>query len=443
MDKKIKDLGGSKIELEVKLTDPEFQSYYQPVYDEAIAQVDLKGFRKGTAPKDLADAAINKEKVFNAAVEEAVRFTLDEVKTGKNWTLIDQPRIEVTNAGPGLTYKATLTLFPEVELPNYQKIAKDIFSKEIKVEVSDEELDKTTNWILNSRASETRVDRKSKGGDLMEIDLDAFHEGKPIENSSFKKEKFILGESKFIPGFDKELSDRQEGDEFNFKLQAPVDYWQKDFQGKDLEFKGKVHSVFERTVPELDDDFAKTLGPNFQGVSDLHKSMKEGLEAEKKNKEIEKQRIEVLKRIAEGSKIDIPEVLIERTLDSLVEDVLKNMGPEATKNQDETKLKNQLREQLRKRAEENVASHLVIYKLAQVESLEPTKEEVAAQAAMYGIDPDKEGGYLYDSLQTQKVFAFLEGKVKPVEKEGVRPPAFKGSDPLAKKVEETEKKEDN
>lgn len=417
MEKDIKKLPGAQVEIEVKLTDPEFQGYYQPIYDDALKGVEIKGYRKGMAPKEMADGYLKKEEIFNAAVEDAVRFSLDEIKTENDWVLIDQPKIEVTNAGPGLTYKATLTLFPDVDLTDYKKVAKEIFSKEVKVDITEEELKKTLDWVLNSRASETRVDRESKEGDLMEIDLDAFHESKPISNSSFKKEKFILGDSKFIPGFDKALAGKKENDEFNFKLEAPKDYWQKDYQGKELEFKGKVHSVFERAVPELNDEFAKSLGPSFKTVDDLHKNMREGLTMEKKNKEVEKQSIEVLKKVTKNSKMDIPEVLIERTLDSLVQDMLKNMGPTASEQSaDPEKFVKELREQLRERAKENVASHLVIYKLAKVEGLEPTKEEISAQAAMYGLNPETDNGYLYDTIQTQKVFQFLKSQSR-VEKE--------------------------
>jgi len=377
----------------------------------------------------MADGYLKKEEIFNAAVEDAVRFSLDEIKTENDWVLIDQPKIEVTSAGPGLTYKATLTLFPDVDLTDYKKVAKVIFSKEVKVDITKEELKKTLDWVLNSRASETRVNRESKEGDLMEIDLDAFHESRPISNSSFKKEKFILGDSKFIPGFDKALAGKKENEEFNFKLEAPKDYWQKDYQGKELEFKGKVHSVFERAVPELNDEFAKSLGPSFSAegrsasggktpVEKLMENMREGLIMEKKNKEVEKQSIEVLKKITKESKMDIPEVLIERTLDSLVQDMLKNMGPTAKEqNQDPEKFVKELREQLRERARENVASHLVIYKLAKAEGLEPTKEEISAQAAIYGLNPETDNGYLYDTIQTQKVFQFLKSQAKVEEKE--------------------------
>src|SRR3990167_2341507 len=113
MKTKINKLKGSRVELEVKLDDKEFQKYYQPEYESASSKIAIKGFRPGLAPKNLVDQAVDHEKVFSAAMQEAVRTTLEEVKKENNWTLIDHPRVEVTDSKDGVTYKATLTIFPE------------------------------------------------------------------------------------------------------------------------------------------------------------------------------------------------------------------------------------------------------------------------------------------------------------------------------------------
>jgi len=414
MKNKIKKLENSKIEVEITLDKAEFQQYYQPIYEDALAGVELKGYRKGTAPKEMADQAINKTKVFEAALEDAIRHSLDEVKIENDWTFIDQPQIEVTESvSGGLTYKATLTLFPEVKLPDYKAIAKEIFSQERKTDVSEEEMTKTTQWILESRAKETSANRPAKMGDLLEIDLEAFTGGKSIPNTAFQKERFILGDSKFITGFDEALVGKSDGDDLDFTLTAPKDYWQKELQGKDLQFKGKVIGVYERDIPKLTDEFAASLAPTFKTVADLHKSMREGLGMEKDQKELERQRLEVLAKINDKTKVEIPDILLERTLDGMVEQMKQSM-PAPDDKTGET-LDKELREKLRDKAAKNVTSHLVLYKIAQTEKLEPTQEEVAAQAQKHGVDPETHGGYIYDTVQTQKVFEFLQSQAPKKE----------------------------
>lgn len=412
MQKKIKKLPGSQVELEVTLENKQFQEYYQLAYDDAAKTITIKGFRPGAAPKELVDQAIDHDKVFHAAVQDAVKTSLDEIKRENDWSLIDSPRVEVTEGDPekGVTYKATLTLFPEVELGNYKKTAKKIFSEKKEVAVGDEEVAKTIDWVRKSRAAVTRVARPSAMGDMVEIDIDTQSAGKAVPNSTFKNERFILGESQFISGFDKQLEGKKEGEAANFSITAPADYWQKNFQGKQLDFSVKINGVYERKVPDLTDEFAAGLGPKFKTVEDIKTNVREGLAMEKQEKETEKQRIKLIDEIVKDSQIDVPTILIERTLDGLAADVKRMVPPEENKNPEA--LDKEMREKLRERAVQNVKGNLVMYKLAQVERLEPTKEEIEAEAAKAGVDLEKEHDYIYNNLQNQKVFAFLENQAK-------------------------------
>jgi trigger factor len=412
MKNEIKKLPGSQVEVQVKLEDKEFAGYYQAAEDEAAANVTLKGFRKGTAPKEMVAAALDHDKIFHTAINEAVRWSLDEIKREHMWTFIDQPRIEVTDGEPGkgISYKATLTLFPEIELGDYKKIAAKIFGEQKKIEISEDEVSKTVEWIRGSRAVETRVARGAQSKDLVEIDIETESGGVPVPNSSFQHERFILGESSFITGFDKHLEGKKENEVVKFSITAPEEYWEKELRGKQLDFTVVIHGVFERTLPELNDEFVAKLGPAFKTVEDLKKNIREGLTAEKQEKENEKLRIKALEAIAKDSKMDIPAILIERTLDSMVADLDRMLPPGENKNPEA--LKKEMREKFRERATSNVSSNLVMYKLAGVEKLEPTAEELGAEAIKMGVDIEKEHDYIYGTLQNKKVFEFLEAQAK-------------------------------
>lgn len=403
---KSKKLPGSKIEVEVAMDVKEFQKHWQPVFDVAASKVVVKGFRPGSAPKEMLEQGVDHDKVFEQAVRDAVRVSLNEYTSGESLTLIDQPLVEVLDAKEGVTYKATLTLFPEVKLGNYKKIAKKVLAEEKPITIAPEEVEKTISWLLGSRAATVLAARESKKGDLVELDVETTVEGKPLEGASFKGDRFIVGESHFIKGFDEKIENHKAGDEFSFSIVAPKDYWQKHLQGKTLDFKVKVHAVYDRKLPELNDEFAQTLGPTFKTVADLKKNIEEGLAAEKKEKESERVRLKMLDEIAKDSKMELPEIMVERTLVSMVEDV-KRMLPKEPDQSPEA-FEKDLREKMRARAEQNVASNLVIYQIAKDEKLEPTKEEVAADAQANNVDLDKHYDYSYGRVQNQKVFAFLE-----------------------------------
>ncbi len=141
MKSSFKKHDGSEIELEVILTPEEFGDYWNLEMKSALENVEIKGFRAGSAPKDLAEKAIDKEKVFEVAVNSAVKDSLEDIKTQNNWVLVDKPKVEVLEANPpqlsgkidaGLKFKARLVLFPEVRLPDYKAITKKVLEKENK-----------------------------------------------------------------------------------------------------------------------------------------------------------------------------------------------------------------------------------------------------------------------------------------------------------------------
>lgn len=301
MKSSFKKLPGSKIELEVVLEQKEFLPYYKEVYDRALAGVQIKGFRPGMAPKELAEQAVDREKVFNEAAKNAVRWGLEEVSKDNEWIMIDTPRIEIEDSKDlGIKFKAELTIFPEIKLGNYKKIAHKVMAERKESAVETKEIDQTLEWIRNSR---------------------------------------------------------KEGDK----------------------------------VPELNDEFAKSIG-KFQNVEELKKNVSEGLLMEKQMKETDRLRLKVLDEVVKGSGIEIPEIMVKKTYDSMsaqLAPILKAGG----------KSEEDIRHDIDERARVNVANNLVIYKIAQAEKLEPTAEEV-----------DENGDYQhnYGVIQQNKVFAFLE-----------------------------------
>lgn len=407
---KSKKLPKSQIEVEVAMDVKEFQKYWQPAFDEAASKVVIKGFRPGAAPKEMTEQGVNHDQVFERAVKDAVRVSLNEHTESESLTLIDQPRVEVLDAKEGVVYKAVLTVFPEIKLGNYKKIAAKVFADRKPIVIAPEEIEKTINWLLGSRASTVLAARESKKGDLVELDVETTVEAKPLEGASFKGDRFVVGESHFIKGFDEKIENHKAGDEFSFSIVAPKDYWQKHLQGKTLDFKVKIHGVYDRKLPELNDEFVKTLGPTLKSIADLKKNIEEGLTVEKKEKEDERIRLKVLEEIAKDSKMELPEIMVERTLVAMIEDVKKMLPKEP--NQSPEAFEKDLREKMRVRAEQNVATNLVMYQIAKDEKLEPTKEEVEADAKQNNVDLEKHYDYSYGRVQNQKVFALLEGMAK-------------------------------
>ncbi len=409
MKSSFKKNSGSEIEVSVTLDAKEFEVYWNRALEEARGKLDIKGFRQGTAPTTLADRYLNKDAVFERAANTAVRATLNSIALENEWTLIDTPKVELLENQKdnelGLTYKTQITILPQVNLGEYKKTAKKILAEKKPVVVAEAEIDKSLKWILESRATQVAVSRDSKKGDVIEIDVITECEGKLVPNAQLKKEKFTIGESQFIPGFDEQLENRKSGQEISFELKTPQDYWNKDLQNKTLSFKIQIHGVYEKTLPALDEAFAQSLGPEFKTVADLRQSIKTGILEEKEEKERQRLHLKILEEIARDAKIDIPEIMIEKTVSNMSSDygaMLAKTGKSAE----------EIKTTLRPQAVKSIEHNLIIHAIAQLENLAPTPEEVAAATASYKhqgkIDPREAYDYSYGVLQNKKVFQFFD-----------------------------------
>ncbi len=408
-----KKLPGSQVELEVALDQKEFQDYWQAAYDHELSHVHLKGFRPGTAPKELADKAVDKEKVFEQAVSEVARDNLKTITKEKDWQLIDQPKIEVLESDPllktGFKYKASLTVFPEVKLGDYRKIAKKIWSVKKEVAVSDQEIEQSIKWVLNSRTKIARVNRPVQKGDMVEVDYEGFSDGKKLENVSGQGDKFVVEEGKFIPGFAENVLGHKETDHFEFATDFPKDYWDKNLQEKKVDFKVHLKAVFSREVPELNDEFIKNLG-KFANIEDFKKSVKDGIRQEKEIQEQERLRLQFLEEIGKNTEVDIPGIMTEKTLNNMVAEY--GQMTHGAKSDEELRLL------LGEKAKTSVLNNLVLYQIAKDEQLEPTPEEVKEESDEFlahsqftrdpKIDPQRLYDYIYGVVQNKKVFNFLE-----------------------------------
>ncbi len=410
MKSSFKKLKGSRIDLEITLEPSEFKRHYDEVRHEALSRVNIKGFRPGTAPEAMAESVINQDKVFEEAVQDAVRFGLNQATEENDWVVVDQPRVEILEAADvlkngGLKFKAELTVFPEVKMADYKKIAHEINAGKKPAEVTPDEIEKAFMWVRKSRAPMVRITRPAAKGDVLDIDITIEHDGKPVPGGDIKHDKFELGEGKFIPGFEEKVIGHKDGEEVEFSITAPLNYWQKEFAGKKLDFKVKINTVFELTIPEASDEFAKSLG-KFNSIEDVRKNIAEGLALEKEQKESEKRHIKMLDKIVTDSKMDLPEIFVTKTLDGMLEELRQTIEQAGEK-------MDKAREGLRVAAEKRVAANVVVHELAKIENLEPKKEEVEEESKYHvqesrGVDADKFYDYIYGILLNRKVFEFLD-----------------------------------
>jgi len=393
MKSTIKKLPKSEVELEIKVSAEEFGRFIEQATLNLGGDLDIKGFRKGKAPKNIIEERIGLEKILIEAGDLAVNETYKKTVLENKIEVIFQPKIEIKKLAKGsdLVFSARTAVLPEVKLPDYKKIASEI--KRNKAVVEEKEIEDAFKWLQKSRAKFTLKNQPVHKGDFVEIE----YWSAQIQGEG-QKDAFILGEGHFIPGFEEKIIGMKSGEEKeNITLN-------KD--SKEIILKVKVISVQNVELPEANDQFAKSLG-KFENLDALKKNIKQGLVLEKEQVETQRVRQEILERISEKIKTEIPDVLIENEQKQMLEN-LKKMVSERLKisfGDYLSKIKKTEKEILDSflpTVQKKARNFLVLKEIGKREKVRVLEEELA------NLDSGQSKEYSEETLRTEKIFAMLE-----------------------------------
>ena len=373
----IKKIGKNKVEISVEVQALLIESYFKTAAEELSKDLKVKGFRPGKAPADVVEKEIGSQKLYNETANIAIQRTLPGILKEEKLEVIGMPEIVIKKIAKGdsMVYQVTFQLMPDVKLSDYKGLK--IKKKEIKIE--EDELKKSLDYVQNSRAKLITVNRPAKKGDRVEIDFEIRSKGVKVENGDNKNHPLILGEGRFLPGFEKEIEGLKAGQEKEFSIKTPEDWPDKRIANKKLDFKAKMNLVQEREVPDINDKFVESLG-GFKSLSDLKKSIKEGLMQEKKQKEKERIRIELIEKVAEKSEMNIPEVLIDEEVEKIINEFkasIVNMGLDFDAYLKEIKKTvEELKKDQRNQAKKRVQIGLCLKEITKKENIDVSDEEI-------------------------------------------------------------------
>ena len=422
MTTSLKKMPDSQVEVVVDLDKDDLRTYWRETEKILTNQLRLDGFRSGKVPPNIARRHVGEEKTRQDALTLALQSSLADTIKKEKLEVIDQKSLVIKENSPEkLVYKITLTVFPEVVLGKYTNLAVKIKP----VAVQDREVERVIYDILKLRTIRAESKDPAKKGDRVEVDFSLMLNGTVIDGGKSENHPIILGDNKFAPGFEEAIVGMKAGETKKFSLSIPADYYQTTIAGKELAVEVFLKKVENIQLPELNDDFVKSLG-RFNSVENLRANIKQGLLAEKETKEKDRVRIEILNNIIKHSQIEVPKILIEQRLDSLIQDFdneLHQKGMELgpylahlNKTQDD------LRNDWHAKAESQVEMSLVAREIAKKEKIQVNDGEIAQEFsvmadhynqrglndALKEIDPAAIKIRIHDVLVNEKVFDFLE-----------------------------------
>lgn len=385
----------NRYQLEIAVEPKEFESAVEKAYKKEAGKITIPGFRKGRAPRAFIEKYYGKEVFYDSAINSIYPDALDEAVKEANIEVIDDKiDFDIVEVGEnGLIFKATLTVKPEVKIDNY----KGIEVSPVNVEVTDEDINDEIERVRerNSRLI-TVEDREAQNGDIAIIDFEGFCDGVAFEGGKAEKYSLGLGEGQFIAGFEDQVIGHKPGEEFDIVVTFPEEYQAKDLAGKEAVFKIKLHEIKKKELPEVDDEFVKDVS-EFDTLDQYKESLKNQLteQFEKKAKDdVENQMIDKLIELVEA---EVPEAMYNNKIKEMAREFeyrLKSQGLDINSYMKYTGMDSQkFKESFKPQAERQVKLRLALEKIADLENLEATEEDLENEykkiAERYSMEVEK------------------------------------------------------
>ncbi len=443
--KSVEKLENSKVMLEVQVEKAEFDAAMDRSYRKNVSRINIPGFRKGKAPRKIIErmygTSIFMEDAVNFAFPAAYDAAVEEAKIEP----VDEPQVELDELDDnGFTFKATVVVKPEVTLGEY----KGLTANKLEVIVSDVDINDELNRLRERNARMINVDRAAAEGDTVVIDFEGFVDGMPFEGGKAEKHNLKLGSNHFIPGFEDQLIGAVAGADVDVNVTFPEEYHAEDLAGKPAVFKVKVLEVKETELPELDDEFAKDVS-EMDTLDALKEDIKSKIAEGRQRMSDEAFENAVLDQIVDNMTVELPEVMIERQLDRIAEDFANRVSAQGITMDAYLQMSGMdmegFRKNFREGAERQVKVTLALEKIAELEKLGVTAEDVEAEynklAEQYGMPVERVKSYIPEGAMKQDIISIKtsefirdNSKAKLVGPEAAKKPAAKKS--TAKKAAE-------
>lgn len=390
--KKLED--ANKFELEVSVDGDTFNKAVNKVYKKQVKNINIPGFRKGKAPKHIIEKMYGKEVFYDDAMQDCYPDALYDAAKEAEVKIVAVDSLEAIEAGDdGFTFKAVIVVEPEVEIKDYKGIEVEKKSTEVTDELINDEIEKVRE--RNSRMV-TVEDRAAQDGDIAVIDFEGFVDGEAFEGGKAENFNLKLGSGQFIPGFEEQIIGHNTDEEFTINVTFPEDYQAEDLQGKESEFKIKLHEIKTKELPEVDDEFVKDVSEKEtldEYKEELSEQIKKRLETEADN-DVDDQLIEKLIENMEG---EIPEAMYDNQINDMLREFdmrLRSQGMDMNTYLKYTGLDiDAVKTMYKPEAEKRVKLRLILEAIARKEAFEATEKDIEDEynklAEAYKMDIDK------------------------------------------------------
>ncbi|MHB1127204.1 MAG: trigger factor [Bacillota bacterium] len=393
MKAQLEKIEQNRVMLEVEVEADVVDKALDLAYKKLVNKVNIPGFRKGKAPRRLLENYIGKESLYSEALDSLVPQAYVDAVKDTAIQPIDEPQVDVIKIEEGqpLIFKAAVDVKPEVALGEY----KGVQAEQTTVNITDQDVD---NYLANLQQRYAKMVVVAEGavqeGDTTVIDFEGSVDGNVFPGGKGENYSLVIGSGSFIPGFEAQLVGALSGDDREINVTFPGDYHKEELQGKEAVFQVAVREIKRKELSPIDDEFAKDVS-EFETLEELRADIENKLKQAAQDKAEQDLRNQIINKVVEQATVEIPAVMIERRMDSFVDNMRQRLAPQGLTLEKYLEFSqsslDDLRNQFRSEAEKSVKTDLVLEAVASIEGIEATEdsivEEINKMAENFHQDP--------------------------------------------------------
>ena len=334
--------------------------------------VKMPGFRPGKVPANIVKQQYGAQ-AHNEAMNEAIERAFSDAVRSQQLRVAGYPRIEAkkTESTTHIEFSAIFEVYPQFTVADL----KDVEIERAQLEVGAAELDNTLDVLRKQRVNYEPVDRAAAAGDKVTIDFLGKKDGEPFQGGQAHDYPFVLGQGAMLADFEQAVTGLKAGESKTFDMTFPAEYFAKDLAGQAVTFEVTVKEVREAILPEIDEEFAKTLGVGDGSVEKMRAEIEANLKREVKKRLQSKNKDQVMEALLKANPIDVPNALVEMEIERLMNAARADMEQRGGAKMKDFPMQ---REWFVEQAKRRVTLGLVLSEAVKVHQLQAKPEQVKA-----------------------------------------------------------------
>ena len=382
----------STVELVIEVPAAEFDAAVEKAYRKNKGSISVPGFRKGKAPRKIIESMYGAGVFYEDAIDDVYPAAYAEAVKEQGLDVVAYPSVEIVSVGKeGLTFKAIVTVKPEVKLGDY----KGLTAPKDEVFVVDADVEREMKPLVDRATRLVSVEREAQMGDTVVLDFDGYLNGEQFEGGKGDNYSLELGSNTFVPGFEDAVVGMKAGDEKDIDITFPKEY-PAELAGKDVVFKVKAHEVKEKVAPVLDDEFAKDVS-EFETLEELKKDLAAKVQERRQAEADRAFENALMEQVCNNMEVELPEAMIDYRVDEMVQELAQRISSQGIPFEEYLKYigtdVNMMKAQMRPNATANLKVTLAMEAIVAAEGLtvseEEVEEEVKKVAEQFGMDVEQ------------------------------------------------------